>query len=143
MPATADQHKQWGQHFRCQRLTDRPKPCREPWVLWPANKGAQPNHDRTPRDPSTPRDPASLVVGAITAQVVGGLVTQMSPFMIAGLIDGLSLSERDAGFVVSVELLILAVTAIAIAPALSRFAEELAARLRRDRMAVCWRGAAV
>ncbi len=27
------------------------------------------------------RDPASLVVGAIAAQVIGGLVTQMSPFV--------------------------------------------------------------
>lgn len=58
------------------------------------------------------RDPASLVVGTIAAQVIGGLVTQMSPFMIAGLMGGLSLSERDAGFVVFVDLLILAVTAI-------------------------------
>jgi hypothetical protein len=36
------------------------------------------------RDPLTPRDPKSLVVGAIAAQLAGGLVTQMSPFMIAG-----------------------------------------------------------
>ncbi len=77
-----------------------------------------------PRDPSAPRDPASLVIGAIAAQVAGGLITQMSPFTIAGLMDGLSLSERDAGFVVSVELLILAVTAIAIAPVLSRFSDR-------------------
>ena len=74
----------------------------------------------TPCHPSMPRDPASLVVGAIAAQVIGGLVAQMSPFVISGLMDGLSLSERDAGFVASVELLTLAVTAIAIAPVLSR-----------------------
>ena len=75
----------------------------------------------TPRDPSKPRDPISLVVGAIAAQVIGGLVTQMSPFMIGGFMGGLSLSERDAGFVVSVEFLTLAVAAIAIAPVLPRF----------------------
>lgn len=74
----------------------------------------------TLRAPSTPREPASLVVGAIAAQVIGGLVTQMSPFMIGGFIDGLSLSERDAGFVASVEFLALALTAIAIAPVLPR-----------------------
>lgn len=74
----------------------------------------------TPRDPSTPRDPVSLVVGAIAAQVIGGLVAQMSPFMIGGFMDGLSLSERDAGFVVFVEFLALAVTAIAIAPVMPR-----------------------
>ncbi|MFM0341563.1 MFS transporter [Paraburkholderia fungorum] len=92
-------------------------------------QGAQPNHARTARDPSTPRDPASLVIGAIAAQVAGGLVTQMSPFTIAGLMDGLSLSERDAGFVVSLELLILAVTAIAITPVLSRFSDRRVALL--------------
>jgi predicted MFS family arabinose efflux permease len=66
------------------------------------------------------RDPASLVVGAIAAQVSGGLVTQLSPFVISGLIHDFSLSERDAGFVSSIELLTLAVTAIALAPALPR-----------------------
>lgn len=69
----------------------------------------------------TSRDPASLVVGAIAAQVIGGLVMQMSPFMIGGLMAGLSVSEREAGFVVSVEFVALAVTAIAIAPILPRF----------------------
>jgi predicted MFS family arabinose efflux permease len=66
------------------------------------------------------RDPASLVVGAIAAQVIGGLVTQMSPFVISGLMVGLSLSEREAGFVASVEFITLAVTAIGIAPVLPR-----------------------
>jgi predicted MFS family arabinose efflux permease len=59
-----------------------------------------------------------LVIGAIAAQVIGGLVTQVSPFMISGLMTGLSLSERDAGLVASVELLALAATAIAIVPVL-------------------------
>jgi hypothetical protein len=72
------------------------------------------------RDSSTPRDPAALVVGAIAAQVIGGLVPQMSPFVIAGFMDGLSLSEREAGFIASTEFLALAVTAIAIAPVLPR-----------------------
>jgi len=74
-----------------------------------------------PGDPSNFRDPLPLVVGAIAAQVIGGLVTQMLPFMVGGLMDGLKLSERDAGFVTSVELFILAITAIAIAPILLRF----------------------
>lgn len=75
---------------------------------------------KTPRDSAATRDPASLVVGAIAAQVVGGLITQMSPLVIAGLMQGLSLSERGAGFVTSVELLSLAITASAIAPVLPR-----------------------
>lgn len=73
-----------------------------------------------PRDPATLRDPVSLVVGAIAAQVIGGLVAQMSPFMIGGLMAGLALSEREAGFIASVEFLTLAITAIAIAPVLPR-----------------------
>lgn len=68
-----------------------------------------------------PRDSTSLVIGATAAQIIGGLVPQMSPFVIAGLIDGLSLSERDAGLVASVEMLSLAATAILVAPFLSRF----------------------
>lgn len=70
---------------------------------------------------STPRDSGILVAGAIAAQVIGGLVPQMSPFVIAGFMDGLSLSERDAGFIAFVEFLALAVTAMAIAPILPRF----------------------
>jgi predicted MFS family arabinose efflux permease len=63
---------------------------------------------------------AALVTGAIAAQVIGGLVTQVSPFMISGLMAGLSLSERDTGLVASVELLALAATAIAVVPILQR-----------------------
>lgn len=46
------------------------------------------------RDPFAVRDPASLVLGATAAQVIGGLVTQMSPLVIGGLIAGLSVSGR-------------------------------------------------
>lgn len=77
-----------------------------------------------PRDPSTARDSTFLVLGAIAAQVIGGLVAQMSPFMIGGFMAGLSLSERDAGFVASVEFLTLAITAIAIAPVLPRLSNR-------------------
>jgi predicted MFS family arabinose efflux permease len=44
--------------------------------------------------------------------------------MISGLMNGFSLSERDAGFLVSVELLALAATTIAIAPILPRFSNR-------------------
>jgi predicted MFS family arabinose efflux permease len=67
------------------------------------------------------KESVSLVVGVVAAQVIGGLVTQMSPLVIGGLMAGLSLSERDAGFVASVEFITLAITAIAIAPVLRRF----------------------
>jgi predicted MFS family arabinose efflux permease len=66
------------------------------------------------------RDPLSLVLGAIAAQVTGGLVTQLSPFVISGLIHDFALSEREAGFIASIEFITLAVTAIAVAPILPR-----------------------
>lgn len=68
-----------------------------------------------------PHDPPSLVIGATASQIIGGLIPQMSPFVVAGLIGGLSLSERDAGLVASVELLSLACAAILVAPFFSRF----------------------
>jgi predicted MFS family arabinose efflux permease len=74
----------------------------------------------TLNQPLTSRDPTSLVVSAISAQVIGGLVPQMSPLMIGGMIDGLSLSERDAGLIAFIELLTLAVTATLTGAALSR-----------------------
>ena len=73
-----------------------------------------------PNQPSTSHDSTSLVVSAISAQMIGGLVPQMSPLMIGGVMDGLSLSERDAGLVAFVELLALAITATLTGAALSR-----------------------
>jgi predicted MFS family arabinose efflux permease len=67
------------------------------------------------------RDPWPLVIGATAAQLIGGLITITLPFAVGGLMAGIPLSERDAGFVTSVELLALAITAIAIVPLLARF----------------------
>lgn len=74
----------------------------------------------TLNDLSAPRDQTTFLVGAIAAQVIGGLAAQMSPFMIGGFMAGLTLSERDAGFIASVEFLTLAITAIALAPLVPR-----------------------
>jgi MFS family permease len=84
-------------------------------------QGAQSTMTATLPHVPEPRDPIPLVIGAIAAQVIGGLVTQMAPFMISGVMAGLSLSERDSGFVASVEFLTLAATSIVIAPVLPRF----------------------
>lgn len=78
---------------------------------------------------AAPRETIALVVGAIAAQVIGGLVLQLSPFTIGGLMDGLSLSERDAGLIISTEFLTLALTAIVAAPLLPRFSHRRAALL--------------
>jgi predicted MFS family arabinose efflux permease len=66
------------------------------------------------------RDPLSLVVGATAAQLMGGMVAQMAPFVVSALMRGLSLSERDAGLILTIELLALGLAAIAIAPVLPR-----------------------
>ncbi|WP_035575772.1 MULTISPECIES: MFS transporter [unclassified Hyphomicrobium] len=60
------------------------------------------------------------MAGATAAQLIGGLSAQMSPLVIDGLMKGLSLSERDAGFILTIELVTLALTAMAIAPVLPR-----------------------
>ncbi len=64
------------------------------------------------------RNSTPLVIGAIAAQVIGGSFAQMSPFVVAGLMDGMGLSERDAGIVTSIELFALALSAILVAPML-------------------------
>lgn len=66
------------------------------------------------------RETMPLILGAVAAQVIGGLAAQMSPFVIAGYMQGLALSERDAGILASVEYLVLALTAISLAPLLPR-----------------------
>jgi predicted MFS family arabinose efflux permease len=81
---------------------------------------AQRNMSETSAVPPMRRESASLAMAAIAAQVIGGLFAQMSPFVIGGLIAGLSLSERDTGLIASVELVSIAVIAIMIAPVLHR-----------------------
>lgn len=65
-------------------------------------------------------DPLKFVVAVIAAQVVGGLVTQMSPLVVGGVIIGLELTEQQAGFVAFAEFIVLSVTAIVIAPFLPK-----------------------
>ena len=65
-------------------------------------------------------DPLKFVLAVIAAQVVGGLVTQMSPLVIGGVIIGLELTEQQAGFVAFAEFIVLSITAIVIAPFLPK-----------------------
>jgi len=66
------------------------------------------------------RDTAKFIAAAVAAHLTGGIVTQMSPLVIGGLIPGLSLSEREAGYVAFAEFSVLAGTAIVAAPLLPR-----------------------
>lgn len=65
-------------------------------------------------------DPLKFVLAVIAAQVVGGLVTQMSPLVVGGVIIGLELTEQQAGYVAFAEFIVLSITAIAIAPFLPK-----------------------
>ena len=61
-----------------------------------------------------------FVLAVIAAQLAGGLVTQMSPLVVGGVIIGLELTEQQAGFVAFAEFMVLAITAIVIAPFLPK-----------------------
>ena len=63
-------------------------------------------------------DPLKFVTAVIAAQVAGGLVTQMSPLVVGGVIIGLELTEQQAGFVAFAEFIVLSLTATVIAPVL-------------------------
>ena len=65
-------------------------------------------------------DPLKFVIAVLAAQVIGGLVTQMSPLIVGGVIIGLELTEQQAGFVAFAEFIVLSITAIAVAPVLPR-----------------------
>ncbi len=65
-------------------------------------------------------DPLKFVLAVIAAQLAGGLVTQMSPLVVGGVIIGLELTEQQAGFVAFAEFIVLALTAIVIAPFLPK-----------------------
>ena len=61
-----------------------------------------------------------FILAVLAAQVIGGLVTQMSPLIIGGVIVGFNLSEQQAGLIVFAEFFLLSATAIAVAPFLPR-----------------------
>ena len=65
-------------------------------------------------------DPLKFIAAVLAAQVIGGLVTQMSPLIVGGVIIGLELTEQQAGFVAFAEFIVLSITAIAVAPVLPR-----------------------
>ena len=67
------------------------------------------------------KDPMMFVIAVIAAQIIGVLVTQMSPLVVGGVKIGLDLTEQQAGYVVFAEFMVLSVTVIIIAPFLSKF----------------------
>ena len=65
-------------------------------------------------------DTLLFIYAVIAAQVIGGVITQLSPLVIGGVITGLTLSAQQAGYIAFAEFLVLAVTAILVAPVLHR-----------------------
>ena len=65
-------------------------------------------------------NPLKFIVAVFTAQIIGGLVTQMSPLVVGGIIIGLELTEQQAGYVAFAEFIVLSMTAIISAPFLPR-----------------------
>ena len=74
-----------------------------------------------PDFPQKSGDKSVFIYAVIAAQLIGGLITQLSPLVVGGVIAGLALSARQAGYVAFAEFLVLAVTAILVAPVLHRF----------------------
>jgi predicted MFS family arabinose efflux permease len=61
-----------------------------------------------------------FVIAVLAAQVIGGLVTQMSPLILGGVIAGFNLSEQQASLAVFAEFFMLSITAIVAAPLLPK-----------------------
>ncbi len=62
-----------------------------------------------------------FIYAVIAAQLIGGLITQLSPLVVGGVITGLTLSAQQAGYIAFAEFLVLSITAILVAPVLHRF----------------------
>lgn len=73
------------------------------------------------------RDPILDIVGTSAAQI-GAIATPIiSPLIIGGLIIGLSVGEIEAGSLITVELLVMGITSIVIAPFMVRIPHHLLA----------------
>ena len=73
------------------------------------------------------RDPILDIVGTCATQI-GAIATPIiSPLIIGGLIVGLSVGEMEAGSLITVELLVMGITSILIAPFMVRLPHHLLA----------------
>lgn len=79
------------------------------------------------------KDPIPFIIAILATQVMGVLITQMSPLVVGSVITGLGLTEQQAGLFAFSEFSVLAVTAMAIAPFLHRFSYR----------SLCWVAAGV
>ena len=61
-------------------------------------------------------NPPKYIVATCTANTLAFIIPNTSPFVIGGLIVGLSLNEASAGFILTTELLAMGIAALCVAP---------------------------
>ncbi len=74
-----------------------------------------------------PLDPISNIIGTCAAQIGAITVPILSPLIIGGLIVGLGVSEIEAGSLITVELLVVGITSLLLAPMMARLSHHLLA----------------
>ena len=73
------------------------------------------------------RDPIRHIIGTCAAQI-GAIATPiLSPLIIGGLIVGLSVGEMEAGTLITVELLVIGITSMILAPMMARLSHHVLA----------------
>ncbi|MFT7458872.1 MAG: putative MFS family arabinose efflux permease [Planctomycetota bacterium] len=75
----------------------------------------------------TTRDPVRHIIGTGAVQIGAIATPLLSPLIIGGLIIGLNIGEIEAGSLITVELLVLGITSILIAPFMARIPHHLLA----------------
>jgi len=63
-----------------------------------------------------PRDPVQYIIANCAAQIGAISTPIISPLIIGGLIVGLGIGEIEAGGLITVELLVIGVTSLVLAP---------------------------
>ncbi len=74
-----------------------------------------------------PRDPVQHIIGTCAAQIGAISTPIISPLIIGGLIVGVGIGEIEAGGLITVELLMIGVTSLVLAPLMVRIPHHLLA----------------
>ncbi len=73
------------------------------------------------------RDPIRYIIGTCAAQIGAISTPILSPLIIGGLIVGLSVGEVEAGSLVTIELLVIGISGMMLAPLMSRIPHHILA----------------
>ncbi|MBT7952945.1 MAG: MFS transporter [Gammaproteobacteria bacterium] len=72
----------------------------------------------------TARDPLRDIIGTCAAQIGAIATPVLSPLIIGGLIVGLSVGEIEAGTLITIELLLIGITSMLLAPMMARISHH-------------------